>query len=346
MVPLLVLASCKSRNEVQYTYDPVANIDALYKIIDEKYCFLDEKNIDWDAIHTEYRDKAAELRIDSTHKQVLLFDLMASMLDSLRDGHVNLYTPFDISRNSAWYDGYPANYNGSILSQYYLTNSRVAGGITYTTIDNDSIGYIYYNSFSNSCSDMYMYWVFTAFQKCRAIIIDVRQNGGGDVTNAYQLASPFFQETRTIGYWQHKTGPGHNDYSKAEEMKVEKNERLQWQRPVVVLSNRRCYSATNLFISAMRQADNCLIIGGKSGGGGGMPLSYELPCGWMVRFSSVRMFDTDMHSIEDGIDPDVSVTQTSTDRDDLIEKAITLINNLYDNQPLTPNPNIFNPIKK
>ena len=50
----------------------------------------------------------------------------------------------------------------------------------------------------------------------------------------------------------------------------------------------------------MRYADNCAIIGGKSGGGGGMPLSYEMPCGWTVRFSSVRMYDRDKNDIEDG----------------------------------------------
>ena len=58
-----------------------------------------------------------------------------------------------------------------------------------------------------------------------------------------------------------------------------------------------------------------------------MPLSYEMPCGWMVRFSSVRMYDADKKDIEQGINPDVLVTQTSTDKDDIIEKAIDLIHN-------------------
>jgi hypothetical protein len=52
-----------------------------------------------------------------------------------------------------------------------------------------------------------------------------------------------------------------------------------------------------------------------------------MPCGWMVRFSSVRMYDADKKDIEQGINPDVLVTQTSTDKDDIIEKAIDLIHN-------------------
>ena len=80
----------------------------------------------------------------------------------------------------------------------------------------------------------------------------------------------------------------------------------------------------------MRYADNSLILGGLSGGGGGMPMSYELPNGWLVRFSSVRMYDRDNQSIEPGIQPDGEVTLHSTDRDDIIEAAVRIINYAYD----------------
>ena len=55
-------------------------------------------------------------------------------------------------------------------------------------------------------------------------------------------------------------------------------------------------------------------------------MSYELPCGWMVRFSGIRMYDLDKSDIEEGIEPDVLVTLQSEDKDDIIEKAIELIN--------------------
>lgn len=56
-----------------------------------------------------------------------------------------------------------------------------------------------------------------------------------------------------------------------------------------------------------------------------MPMSYEIPCGWMVRFSSVRMYDRDKKDIEQGIEPDILITMKSTDQDDIIERAITWI---------------------
>ena len=320
----VLLWACHSREEMTFSMDPVENVEALWQIIDTKYCYVEEKGIDWDSIRAEYVARAALL---PTNDQVALFDLCAEMLNTLQDGHVNLYAPFDRSYSTAWYDTYPANFS-PYLQSLYLHDYRIAGSLYYCTIDNDSIGYIYYSSFSNSFSISNIAWVFKSFEKCRGLIIDVRNNGGGSLDNSYKLAAPFFRENRTIGYWQHKTGPGHHDFSSMEELVEDASlSSVKWFRPTVVLCNRRSYSATNMFVNIMRYADNAAIVGGTTGGGGGMPLSYEMPCGWMVRFSSVRMYDADKKDIEQGIDPDILVTQTSTDKDDIIEKAIDLIHN-------------------
>ena len=323
---MLLLTACHSKDEMPFSMDPVTNVEALWQIIDTRYCYVEEKGVDWNAVHDTYVEKARQL---PQNDQVAMFDLCAEMLNLLQDGHVNLYAPFDRSYCTTWYDTYPANFN-SQLQSLYLRDYRVAGSLYYCTVDHDSIGYIYYSSFSNSFSIGNLAWVFNAFKDCRGLIIDVRNNGGGDLSNAYKLAAPFFKESRTIGYWQHKTGPGHNDFSTMEELKVDASiSSIKWLRPTVVLSNRRSYSATNMFINMMRYADNTIIVGGTSGGGGGMPMSYEMPCGWTVRFSSVRMYDASKKDIEQGIEPHVLVTMQSTDKDDIIEKAIELINKAY-----------------
>lgn len=317
-----LLTACRSNDEVRFSLDPVENVEALWQIIDTRYCYIEDKGIDWQAVHDEYIARAALLAKDD---QVALFDLCAGMLDSLRDGHVNLYSAFDRSFNTAWYDTFPANYSPA-LQALYLQDYRIAGGMYYCRIADGTVGYIYYSSFSNSISSANLAWVLSAFSDCKGLIIDVRNNGGGDITNAYALAAPFFAGSQTIGYWQHKTGPGHNDFSGMEPMTLDASAASgKWQKPVVVLCNRRSYSATNLFVSMMRYADRSTIAGGVSGGGGGMPMSYEMPCGWTVRFSSVRMYDRDKRDIEQGIMPDVLLTMLSEDKDDIIEKAIELI---------------------
>ena len=85
-----------------------------------------------------------------------------------------------------------------------------------------------------------------------AVILDVRGNGGGDLTNAEKLAARFCNEKTLVGYMQHKTGKGHNDFSSMEEQYIEPSSRIRWQKPVAVLTNREVYSAANEFVKYMK----------------------------------------------------------------------------------------------
>ena len=326
-VAIMLLGSCTHRFADVDT-SPAANFEALWKIIDEKYCLFDDKTANWDSVYSAYHQRFDTMKIVKYKDYYRLFDGLEEMLNELEDGHVNLYSPFDISVCSKWYEGYPQNFDSEILSKYYLKDYRRANGLNYSRIDGDSIGYVYYGSFSDGFSLTNWLAVLNYFAKCRGIVLDVRNNGGGSMENAYRLAAPFFTKDTVVGYWQHKSGPGHEEFSEYEPMIMNESMGI-WRRPVVVLCNRRSYSAANFFVSIMRYADNCLILGGKSGGGGGMPMSYELPNGWMVRFSSVKMYDRDMQSIEGGVRPHLLVNQHSEDKDDLIEEAVNLINSAY-----------------
>lgn len=322
-----LLCSCTHQFD-NHQNTPLENFEALWKIIDEKYCYLEEKNIDWDSVYATYHPIFDTMKIEKFEDNYRMFDYLEQMLNTLEDGHVNLYSAFDVSVCSSWYEGYPKNFDAEILSKYYLTDYRRAGGLNYCRIENDSIGYVYYSSFTDGFSYMNWLMVFNYFTDCKGIILDVRNNGGGSMENAYRLAAPFFSKDTVVGYWQHKSGNEHDAFSELTEMKLVDSKGI-WRRPIIVLCNRRSYSAANFFVSIMRYADNCLILGGKSGGGGGMPMSYELPNGWMVRFSSVRMYDRDMQSIEPGVRPHLLVNQHSEDKDDLIENAVDLIYSAY-----------------
>lgn len=322
-----LFASCSEHYHHGYKNDNDGNFNALWDIVNEHYCFFDEKNVDWDRIYTIYKPQA-----DTIANSRSLFYLFAQMLDSLKDGHVNLYSEFDISRSKLWWQGYPSNFDESLIySKRYLgDNYKIAGGLVYEKIAADSIGYIRYSSFNSDFSDANLVGVFSYFSDCKGLIIDVRNNGGGSIEYAKQLAASFIKGKPIIGYMQHKTGKGHNEFSDLEKMEIDSATTLvHWYRPVVVLTNRQSYSATNLFTNAMKHAFLCLIIGTKTGGGGGMPMSYELPCGWLLRLSTVRMFDSEKKSIEDGIQPDIEALICGDDKDDVIETAISAINELY-----------------
>ena len=318
----LLFTACIREEEIDNT--PQGNFEALWKIIDEQYCYLDYKQIDWDAIRDKYQPLITpDMSNDG------LFEVLGNMLTELKDGHVNLYSASNTARYWDWYLDYPRNYNESIVEQYLGRDYRISGGLKYTILE-DNVGYISYTSFSNGVGEGNLDEALSYLMACNGLIIDVRNNGGGNLTYSTRMAARFTNETILTGYIQHKTGPGHNDFSDPEPIYLEPSVNLRWQKPVVVLTNRHSYSATNDFVNAMRYLPLVTTVGDQTGGGAGLPFTSELPNGWTVRFSASPHLDADKQHIEFGIEPDVWVDMTEEDEaqdiDTIIEAARRLIN--------------------
>ena len=321
LLAILFMNACV--DEEQFDNTPQGNMEALWKIIDEHYCFLDYKKeaygLDWDQVHEKYR---ARVNSQMTSKQ--LFEVMADMLAELRDGHVNLTAAHDYGRYWSWYEDYPTNFSDTLLRRYLGTDYKIASGITYRILD-DNIGYVRYESFNDGIGEGNLDEVFMHLMLCRGLIVDIRNNGGGMLTNAEKLAARFCHQRTLVGYHQHKTGPGHGDFSKPEPLYLEPSANLRWNKPVVLLTNRRVYSAANEFAVYMHTFPMVTIVGDHTGGGAGMPFSGSLPNGWSVRFSAVPMYDAQGQSAEFGIEPDHNIQQTDADfargQDTLIEFA-------------------------
>lgn len=322
----LLLTGCQTPAVTEPDTDPSTNLHSLWEILDTRYCYFTERNIDWDGVLAAYEPRAKKCRTVFN-----LFDVMEDMLDTLNDGHVNLYTPFAVSSCTGWYDTYPTDfYSELIFSDSYLSTYKHINYLYYGRI-HSRVGYLYISSFSGSIARSTMQYISYYFKGCEGIIIDVRNNGGGSLDVASSLAASLFTERTLTGYMRHKQGSSHDDFSEPQAVYTDPADSLvNWSdKRVVVLCNRRSYSATNDFVSAVRHAPNVTIMGGITGGGGGMPLSQELPNGWMVRFSAVPMYDADMRSIEFGVTPDIEIHITPDDyaahRDPILDAAISYI---------------------
>lgn len=322
IIPLLFGASCITEDIADNT--PQGNFEALWSIIDTKYCFLDYKHeeygLDWDEVHHRYSNRLTD---DMSKKE--LFQVLAEMLEELRDGHTNLVASHETSQYRQWYDSYPANFIDTIQRIYLGKDYKTVAGIKYQILE-DNIGYIYYGSFSAGIGESNLDEVLNELSICDGLILDVRNNGGGLLTLSDRLAARFTNEKILTGYITYKTGPGHNDFSSLKAVYVEPaTDRVRWQKPVAVLTNRRSYSSTNDFVGKMKEMPNAVIIGDKTGGGSGLPFSSELPNGWSVRFSASPMYDSEMNHLEFGIEPDIQVDITFEDmqkgKDTIIESA-------------------------
>jgi C-terminal processing protease CtpA/Prc len=257
---------------------------------------------------------------------------MGKMLGELRDGHVNLTSMYGTSYYWDWQLQEPVNFSDSIQRNYLGTDFRMTNGIKYNILP-DSIGYVYVESFSGSFGTNNLSLMLYNLKECKAIILDIRGNGGGMITSAEKLASIFINEKIHYGYMQHKTGKGHNDFSTPEPLYLEPSKGARWLRPVVVLTNRGVYSAANHFVLIMRELPHVAIVGDNTGGGSGMPLTCTLPNGWRVRLSACPTLDVKHRHTEFGIEPHIKVDITNEDwnkgRDTIIERAKELIFEYY-----------------
>lgn len=310
---------------MEFDNNPRGNFEALWNILDKNYCFFEYKEIDWNSVYDEY-----SIRVTPEMSSENLFKLMGEMLSELKDGHVNLSASHDITRYWEWRENYPANFDINIQSIYLGKDYSISSGMKYKILE-DNVGYIYYGSFSNDVSDSGLDQILNRMAICKGLIIDVRDNGGGSLSNVEKITSRFFNERTLVGYISHKIGPNHNDFSELYPKYVESYNRIRFQKPVIVITNRGCYSATNEFVSIMKHANNVTVIGDKTGGGSGLPFTSELPNGWSVRFSASPMFNSQKDHIEFGVEPDIYINMEPKDIDKnidtIVEKAREMLKN-------------------
>ena len=163
------------------------------------------------------------------------------------------------------------------------------------------------------------------------LIIDVRDNGGGSLTNVESIVSRFISKRTLAGSICHKTGPGHGQFSEPYKYYYNPSPagRVMWAKPVVVLCNRSTFSAANNFVSIMKSLPNVTIAGSTTGGGSGIPFNSELNNGWGVRFSASPVRDPEGNLTEFGVEPtegcavDLDPVEALAGRDTMLDFAIT-----------------------
>ena len=325
-VLLALLTSCQ-KSDFEYDESPQGNLDALWELIDQRYCFLTYKEkelgISWQEMHAKYSAK-----LNAKMSRVQLFEVLSQMVGELKDGHVNISTSLDLGRNWSWKEDYPENLDTELRNQYLGTDYHIGSGLKYTILP-DNIAYVVYESFSDGIGDGNLSDMIAHLRLCNGMILDIRGNGGGELTNAEKLSQRFTNEKVLVGFTSHKTGKGHDDFSEPRAEYIEPSKSIRWQKPVVLLVNRSCYSAANTFVRNMKEMPLVTVMGDQTGGGSGLPFTSELPIGWSVRFSASPSFDARMHQIEFGIEPDVKASLDESlaadGKDSMIEEARKLL---------------------
>lgn len=308
--------------------DPVVNFDYLWHRVDCQYSMFDVKGIDWQAVYDSLRPE-----VYSGMRQESLFDVMARMLNHLDDGHVNLTTPFDISRSETVWQRrqWRKNIDERTVALYYLGSGyHTTAGLLHNVIADSAVIYVRYSSFEYNVSAHDLRYILTRYRKAQGMILDLRQNGGGRIANIWELLDPMASHGQLLYTTQIKSGPGHDEFSAPTAVTAPiHSDENHYRKPVVVLTDRGTFSAASLMALCAKSYDQMILIGDTTGGGLGMPTEGEIPNGWLYRFSVTRTLAPDGVNYENGMPPDYTVMLRSdaiaAGHDNVIDSAVAVI---------------------
>jgi hypothetical protein len=161
----------------------------------------------------------------------------------------------------------------------------------------------------------------------RALILDVRANGGGDERLAQRVAGRFAKEPTVYGRAQARdpTLPGRDGFLPPFDKRIEPAGKPDPRR-VIVLQGPYCVSSTEWFLLMMRALDNVTTVGLPSRGATGNPQLFPLFPGIGVRVPSQRGLMLDGKLIErNGVPPEEEVGRGDKGTDAALERAIELL---------------------
>ncbi|WP_419420767.1 S41 family peptidase [Legionella sp. D16C41] len=175
----------------------------------------------------------------------------------------------------------------------------------------------------------------TTLKNTKALIVDVRNNGGGygeigdsvvahfinKKVRRYQAqlknSSQAMYARPELAELFQQTDPSVSEYSEWVDYDIEplSKDKPAYAKPVYVLTNERCFSACDTFVDSFSSNHIGKVLGAQTGGGTGYPLWFQLP--WQFgnfRFSILRGFSNHNRYLEGvGTIPDVEIYNTPRD---------------------------------
>ncbi len=194
-------------------------------------------------------------------------------------------------------------------------------------IDNTTIGYIEFNSFDEGCAEEFKAKLEELKQKnITSLIIDIRNNGGGLVNEALDIADFIVDKDSTLLITTDKNGK--------EEISKAKNDAII-NVPIIVLTNKSTASASEILAGALRDNGKATIVGEKTYGKGVIQELLTLTDGSGLKITTNEYYTPNRNKINKvGITPDVEVdldeeTKEQLDieeaKDNQLQKAIEML---------------------
>lgn len=253
--------------------DSESVFEAAWLAIDRHYPFFAHNQLDWPAVYAQYRPQVTPSTTESQ-----LWTLLCALVTELRSFHAGLNSREHGGCGSPPFSA-PANYDRNLVNAALRSPRQFTGHMQYGRLDDD-IGYVFVPSFAGTFGSEFDF-VLRSLPGVRALVIDIRNNGGGNESNGAAIASRLVRETRTYQITRYRNGPRHEDFA-AEVAKRLRPSGSRFDGPVALLTNRYNGSAAEDFIMMMHVVPTVFTVGDTTKGNASNPLQRELPNGWLL----------------------------------------------------------------
>ncbi len=187
----------------------------------------------------------------------------------------------------------------------------------FVDINEKRIGYMKITSFTSNSFEQFSEQLVKLEdkEKIEKLIIDVRDNGGGYLEQAAEIASLFVEKGKVIYSLE--------DKNNKKDIKDKTNDNRSYE--IVVLINGSSASASEILASALKDDNNAIIVGTKSFGKGKVQTTKKLDDGTILKYTSSKWLRPNGECVEgEGITPDYEV-EYNNNKDNQYEKAIDLL---------------------
>lgn len=304
------------------------NYDVFGEDFQEKYGIFQVKNINWPALLEEYR-----LPLEANPTEAGLYEALIGLISELNDSHLYL------DPNGAFPD-FEGGISGlltrqgfidvdfKLIGRSYVTLMDSVPGLIYHGMMEGNIGYVYLGGPSDYPDDYdeYMPRLLDDLRDTKGIILDIRNNPGGEDEGSRRFAGYFTEKSAPYMISTYKIGTGANDFEEARTWTLEPTENERYLKPVVLLTNRYTVSAAETLTLALKTQAQVTHMGDTTTGAFSDVVKRQLPNGWFYGLSVGDYRNADNVSLEGiGIAPDLLVKNTKEDlemgRDFMLEAA-------------------------
>lgn len=172
----------------------------------------------------------------------------------------------------------------------------------------DKIGYLRITQFNSPTgADLQAALDDLEEQGMRGLVLDLRNNPGGLLNAAIEVAQQFIPRGELIVYTKGRDGRRGQRYTARER-------RPRTDFPIVVLINEGSASASEIVAGALQDHRRAILIGEKSFGKGSVQSVLPLDDGSALRLTTAQYYTPSDRVIEDrGIEPDITVSISMDD---------------------------------